>query len=72
MQFQHQFSPLSDRVYHIFRIFTTPAVSLKKLLSYKTTICLCRELRDFHSFEVAINLLIDISKQNEGWMKSLS
>ncbi|MDM8515081.1 four helix bundle protein [Desulfobacterales bacterium HSG16] len=51
-------------------------LELRALLEQlKLTIRLCKELKafnNFDSFQVAINLVIDISKQNEGWIKSFS
>ena len=41
----------------------------------KMTLQLCKELEvfaNFNTFKVAINLAIDISRQNEGWLKALS
>jgi hypothetical protein len=41
----------------------------------KLTARLCKEVKafnSFNSFHVAINQIIDISKQNEGWIRSLS
>jgi len=41
----------------------------------KFTLNLCKDVKafnSFNSFQVAINLVINISKQNEGWIKSLS
>jgi len=40
----------------------------------KLTIRLCKEVKafnNFNSFQVAFNLVSDISRQNEGWLKSL-
>jgi len=40
----------------------------------KLSVRLCRELKAFNkfkSFQVAINHVIDISRQNEGWLRSL-
>ena len=49
-------------------------LKLRELLEgLKLTIRLCKEVRAFNSFksfQVAINQVIDISKQNEGWLKS--
>ena len=51
-------------------------LQLREILEQlKLTIRVCKEVKAFHnfnSFEVAINGVIDISKQNEGWIKSLS
>jgi len=51
-------------------------IELRELLEeLKLTIRLCKEVRafnNFNSFQVAINHTIDISRQNEGWIKSLS
>ncbi len=47
----------------------------EELEQLKLTTRLCKEVKAFHSFksfQVAINRIIDISKQNEGWLKSLS
>ncbi len=47
----------------------------EELEQIKLAIRLCKEVKAFHnfkSFQVAINHVIDISKQNEGWIKSLS
>lgn len=47
----------------------------EELEQLKLTTRLCKEIRAFHnfnSFQIAINQVIDISKQNEGWIKSLS
>ncbi|MCP4282918.1 MAG: four helix bundle protein [Gammaproteobacteria bacterium] len=47
----------------------------EELEQLKLTIRLCKELKafnNFKSFQVAINQVITISKQNEGWLKSLS
>lgn len=47
----------------------------EELEQVKLTIRLCKEVKafhNFHSFQVAINQVITISKQNEGWIKSLS
>jgi len=41
----------------------------------KLVLNLCKEVKafnNFNSFQVAINMVIDISRQNEGWLKSLS
>ena len=41
----------------------------------KLTLRLCKEVkafRNFRSFHTAINLVIDISRQNEGWITSRS
>jgi len=51
-------------------------IELRELLEQiKLTIRLCKEVKafnNFNSFNVAINQVIDISRQNEGWIKSLS
>ncbi len=47
----------------------------EELEETKLAVRLCKEVKAFHnfnSFQVAINHVIDISKQNEGWIKSLS
>lgn len=41
----------------------------------KVTVRVCKEVQafpSFNSFETAINLVVEIAKQNEGWMRSLS
>jgi len=41
----------------------------------KVSIRVCKEVKafpNFNSFETAINMVVEIAKQNEGWMKSLS
>ncbi len=46
-----------------------------KLEELKVEIRICKELcafANFNSFEASINQVIDISKQNEGWIRSLS
>ena len=46
-----------------------------KLEGLKVTVRVCKEVQafpNFNSFETAINLVVEIAKQNEGWMKSLS
>ena len=46
-----------------------------KLEELKVTVRVCKEVQafpNFNSFETAINLVVEIAKQNEGWMKSLS
>jgi hypothetical protein len=53
----------------------TLQVLREELEQLKLTIRLCKEVKAFHnfkSFQVAINQVIDLSKQNEGWIKSLS
>ena len=49
---------------------------LRELLEEtKVTLKLCKSVKafnNFNSFQVAINMVIDISRQNEGWIKSLS
>ena len=51
-------------------------LELRELLEeMKLTLHLCKEIKafnNFNSFHVAINHVIDISRQNEGWIKSLS
>lgn len=47
----------------------------EELEQLKLTTRLCKELKafhNFHSFQVAINQVIDVSKQTEGWITSLS
>jgi len=44
-----------------------------KLEDLKLTIRLCKDLKvfaNFNSYQVAINEVVDISKQNEGWLKA--
>ena len=46
-----------------------------KLEELKVTVRVCKEVQafpNFNSFETTINLVVEIAKQNEGWMKSLS
>ena len=46
-----------------------------KLEKLKLILRLCKEVKafnNFKSFHIAFNHVIDISKQNEGWIKSLS
>ena len=46
-----------------------------KLEELKVVIRICKEIKafsNFNSFETSINLVIDIARQNEGWMRSLS
>ena len=46
-----------------------------KLEELKVTVRVCKEIQafpNFNSFETAINLAVQIAKQNEGWMRSLS
>jgi len=46
-----------------------------KLEELKVTVRVCKEVQafsNFNSFETAINLVVEIAKQNEGWMRSLS
>lgn len=46
-----------------------------KLEELKVEIRVCKEIKafaNFNSFEVSINKTIEIAKQNEGWMRSLS
>ncbi|MBC8466222.1 MAG: four helix bundle protein [Deltaproteobacteria bacterium] len=41
----------------------------------KVSIRVCKEVKafpNFNSFETAINMVVEIAKQNEGWMKNLS
>ena len=51
-------------------------IQLRELLEQiKLSIRLCKEVKAFHnfnSFQTAVNQVIDISRQNEGWIKSLS
>ena len=51
-------------------------IELREILEQmKLTLNLCKDVKafnNFNSFQVAINLVIDISRQNEGWLKSLS
>lgn len=51
-------------------------LELRELLEEtKITLQLCKSIRAFHnfnSFQVAINMVIDVSKQNEGWIRSVS
>ena len=47
----------------------------EELDQIKLTVRLCKEVKAFHnfnSFQTAVNRIIDISKQNEGWIKSLT
>jgi hypothetical protein len=47
----------------------------EQLEKMKITLRLCKEVKafnNFNSFQVAINTVIDVSRQNEGWIKSLS
>lgn len=47
----------------------------EQLEKIKLTLRLCKEMKafnSFNSFQVAINTVIDISRQNEGWIRSLS
>ncbi len=50
-------------------------LELRQLLEQiKLCLRLCREVKafnNFNSFQVAINYVIDIIRQNEGWIKSL-
>ena len=44
-----------------------------KLEDLKLTIRLCKDLKafaNFNSYQYAINEVVDISKQNEGWLKA--
>ena len=46
-----------------------------KVEELKVTIRVCKEIQafpNFNSFETAINMVVEIAKQNEGWMRSLS
>ena len=46
-----------------------------KLEELKVQIRICKEIRafaNFNSFETSINKVIDIARQNEGWMRSRS
>ena len=46
-----------------------------RLEELKTVIRICREVSafpNFNSFETSINQVINLSKQNEGWMKNLA
>ncbi|MCP4108876.1 MAG: four helix bundle protein [Desulfobacteraceae bacterium] len=51
-------------------------LELRELLEQlKFTVHLCKEINafnNFNSFQVAINQIIDISRQNEGWIKTFS
>ncbi len=51
-------------------------LQLRELLEeLKMTIRICKEVKafnNFNSYRVASNLVIDISRQNEGWLRSLS
>jgi len=45
-----------------------------KVEELKLVIRLCKELKvfnNFNSFQLSLNYVIDIAKQNEGWIKSL-
>jgi hypothetical protein len=47
----------------------------EELEQMKLTVRLCKEVKAFHnfkSFQVTINQVITLCKQNEGWLKSLS
>ncbi|MCP4399489.1 MAG: four helix bundle protein [bacterium] len=47
----------------------------EELEQMKLTVRLCKEVKTFHnfnSFQTVVNQIINISKQNEGWIKSLS
>ncbi len=47
----------------------------EELEQLKLTARLCKEVKAFHnfqSFQVTINHVVSLSKQNEGWIKSLS
>jgi hypothetical protein len=53
----------------------TLSVLREELEQLKLTTRLCKEVKAFHnfnSFQVAINQVITISKQNEGWITYLS
>lgn len=46
-----------------------------KLEQLKVEVRICKEVRafaNFNSFETSINQVIEISRQNEGWLRSLS
>ena len=46
-----------------------------KLEELKVAVRVCKEVKafsNFNSFETAINHVVEIAKQNEGWMRSLS
>lgn len=46
-----------------------------KLEELKVVIRICKELKafaNFNSFETSVNQVIDIARQNEGWMRSLA
>jgi hypothetical protein len=46
-----------------------------RLEELKTVIRICKEVSafpNFNSFETSINQVINLSKQNEGWMKNLA
>ena len=46
-----------------------------RLEELKTVIRICKEVSafpNFNSFETSINQVINLSKQNEGWMRNLS
>jgi len=47
----------------------------EELEQLKLTVRLCKETKAFYNFksyQVAVNQVITLSKQNEGWLKSLS
>jgi HJR/Mrr/RecB family endonuclease len=47
----------------------------ERLEQVKLTLRLCKELKafnNFNSFQVAVNQVIGISRQNEGWLRSFS
>lgn len=49
------------------------AEALDKLEELKITLHLCKEVKafhNFHSFEVAVKLVIEVSKQCEGWSRA--
>lgn len=46
-----------------------------KLEELKVVIRICKEVRafpNFNSFEVSVNQIVNIARQNEGWVRSLS
>jgi len=55
-----------DKVPHLLAI-------REKLEELKVVIRLCKELQvfpNFNSFQYSLNEVVDISRQNEGWLKS--
>jgi len=47
----------------------------EELEQLKLTVRICKDVQAFHnfnSFQVAINQVLDLCRQNEGWIKSLS